>query len=178
MKIRHLGIILVLSSLCVSAVFAEDKAVQFSLSSPTFINNGLMPARYTCDGDNISPALNWNSVPPRTKSFALLVKDPDAPSGNWVHWVIFNIPPSERSLPEASDAPLKGEVMGVNDFGNMGYGGPCPPSGTHRYIFRLYALDTVLDLGQAAKAQSVEAALNGHVLDKAELIGLYSRSHS
>ena len=143
------------------------------LESSVFENNGNIPSKYTCDGENVNPPLEISEVPENTKSLVLIVDDPDAPMGTWVHWTVWNISPktteiSENSVPE-------GAVEGITDFGKPGYGGPCPPSGTHRYFFKLYALDTTLDLGSSAKAKDIEKAMEGHILDKAELVGLYSR---
>ncbi|MFH1990934.1 MAG: YbhB/YbcL family Raf kinase inhibitor-like protein [Pseudomonadota bacterium] len=152
------------------------------LTSPNFMNQGEIPAKYTCDGADISPALTWSDVPEKTKSFALIVDDPDAPDPanprmTWVHWVLYNIPAEAVSLPEgatAKDLP-KGTLEGLNDWKRTGYGGPCPPIGKHRYFHKLYALDTVLpDLGHPTKAK-LEKAMKSHVLFKAELIGLYQR---
>ncbi len=143
------------------------------LESPIFENNGNIPSKYTCDGGNVNPPLEIREVPENAKSLVLIVDDPDAPMGTWVHWTVWNISPktteiSENSVPE-------GAVEGITDFGKPGYGGPCPPSGTHRYFFKLYALNTTLDLDSSAKAKDIEKAMEGHILDKAELIGLYSR---
>jgi Raf kinase inhibitor-like YbhB/YbcL family protein len=135
--------------------------------------------QFTCTGVNISPALSWKQPPPRTESFALIVDDPDAPSGTWVHWVVYNLPPSARQLPEhvpAGDVVADGGKQGVNDFPLSGYGGPCPPPGKpHRYFFRLYALDTVLDLRAPVHRQDVDSAMKGHVLAQAELMGTFGR---
>ncbi len=148
------------------------------LTSPAFEEGGKIPPQYTCDGKDISPPLQWSEVPAGTKSFALICDDPDAPMGTWVHWVIFNIPDSVRQLPEAvpTTEHLKdGSMQGTNDFKRSGYGGPCPPGGTHRYYFKLYALDTVLNLkAGATKAQLLEA-MKGHILAEAQLMGKYGR---
>ena len=148
-----------------------------SLTSPAFTANGPIPAVHTCDGRDLSPALAWSGVPPAAKSLALIVDDPDAPRGTWVHWVVYNLPPSAAGLPEGagSGAPA-GATSGRNDFKRTGYGGPCPPSGSHRYFFKLYALDTVLDgLGEPTKAD-LERAMEGHVLARGELVGTYQRA--
>ena len=152
----------------------------FQLTSPAFQANGNIPTRFTCHGSDVSPELSWRNAPPGTKSFALIVHDPDAPkAGGWTHWVVFNIPASIDRLPEG--APKQGEIpgggiQGQSDFGKPGYGGPCPPSGTHRYFFRLYALDTELKLDPHAKKKDLESAMQGHVLGQAELMGKYSKS--
>ena len=152
------------------------------LESPNFENQGDIPKKFTCDGSDVSPALAWSDVPEGTKSFALIVDDPDAPDPakprmTWVHWVLYNIPATAKSLPEGviqSDLP-KGTLQGLNDWKKPGYGGPCPPIGKHRYFHKLYALDVVLpDLGQPTKAK-LEKAMEGHVLAKGELVGLYQR---
>ncbi|HJU71497.1 MAG TPA: YbhB/YbcL family Raf kinase inhibitor-like protein [Paucimonas sp.] len=157
--------------------------MSFSLASTAFNPNGNMPAIYTCDGDDLSPPLSWIGVPSAAKSLALIMDDPDAPDPaapqrTWVHWVLYDIPPSATELPQAvkpQDLP-QGTRAALNDWKRTGYGGPCPPIGRHRYFFKLYALDTVLpDLGKPAKAQ-LEEAMRGHILAKAELVGLYQRS--
>ena len=140
------------------------------VTSPAFHPNEHIPPKYTADGENINPALIIQGIPRETQSLVLIVDDPDAPAGTWIHWVIWNIPPTgkieENSIPGTE---------GMNDFGRNSYGGPAPPSGTHRYFFKVYALDTTLDLGSDAKKGDVEKAMEGHILDKGELIGLYSR---
>jgi Raf kinase inhibitor-like YbhB/YbcL family protein len=142
----------------------------------------MIPRKYTCDGEDRSPPLAWSGVPTQARSLALTCDDPDAPSGTWSHWVAFNLPPEVASLPEglaASDpAHLDSgaEVrQGKNDFGKIGYGGPCPPSGTHRYIFRLYALDTTVELQAGATRGSLLASATGHVLAEGRLTGKYQR---
>jgi Raf kinase inhibitor-like YbhB/YbcL family protein len=153
------------------------------LSSPSFANQGNVPEKFTCDGEDISPALEWSGAPEGSETFVLIVDDPDAPDPanprmTWVHWVLYNIPAAVGSLPEGvedSDLP-EGTLQGRNDWNKTGYGGPCPPIGQHRYFHKLYALDTVLpDLGQPTK-EKLEKAMDGHVLSQAELIGLYQRS--
>jgi len=148
------------------------------LTSPAFSQGSAIPRKYTCDGDDISPELNWTSPKTGTQSFALILEDPDAPGGNWVHWVIFNIPATQRSLPEeiSTEANLpNGIIQGVTDFRKTGYGGPCPPSGVHRYYFKLYALDATLSLPARATRNDVLNAVKNHVLETAELMGTYSR---
>ncbi len=153
-----------------------------TISSPAFADNGRIPKRYTCDGDDISPPLSWTGVPGDAKSLALIVDDPDAPDPaapqmTWVHWLLYNIPPGATGLSEAvaaGELPA-GTQEGLNDWKRTGYGGPCPPIGSHRYFHKLYALDTVLpDLGQPSKTE-LEKAMAGHVLEQAELIGTYER---
>lgn len=143
------------------------------LTSSTFENNSLIPPKYTCDGDNISPPLDISNVPNNAQSLALVIDDPDAPGGDWVHWLVWNINPSLEKIPEG-EAP-ENSVQGTTDFGRSEYGGPCPPSGTHRYQFKLYALDTNINLDSAAKKADLEAAMEGHILDQAILVGLYQR---
>ncbi len=140
-----------------------------------------MPSRHTCEGEDVSPPLAWDGVPPGTKSLALIIDDPDAPDPNapkhvWVHWVLYNLPPETRELATGADTSglLPGTSRGVNDYKKAGYSGPCPPIGRHRYFHKLYALDTRLDLARATKAE-LEAAMKGHVLAEAELIGTYQK---
>lgn len=150
----------------------------FELTSTAFAQGDPIPAKYTCDGQDISPPLGWSDPPEGTRSFALINDDPDAPVGTWDHWVLYNLPSEARSLPEAvsSDAELPdGSRNGQNSWRRLGYGGPCPPSGTHRYFFKLYALDTALGLDPGAGKQQVLTAMEGHILGQAELMGVYSR---
>lgn len=142
------------------------------LESSAFAPDGLIPSQYTCDGKDISPALFWSDPPAATQSFALICDDPDARSKIWVHWLIYNLSPQTRSLPENISS---GGLQGINDFGKVTYGGPCPPSGTHRYFFKLYALDQVLDLKAGVTKTELEEAMQGHILAQAQLIGLYQR---
>jgi Raf kinase inhibitor-like YbhB/YbcL family protein len=143
------------------------------LSSPVFKQNDFIPTKYTCDGSNISPPLVIENVPTGAKSMALIADDPDAPRGTWTHWVAWNIPPEVKEFAEAS-AP-SGAAQGMSDFRKPGYGGPCPPSGTHRYFFKLYALDTTLLLNANTTAADLERAMKGHILEKTALEGRYSR---
>ena len=155
-----------------------------AIKSPAFAPNGAMDIKYTCEGDDVSPALEWSGVPERAKSLALIVDDPDAPDPEapkmvYVHWVLYDIPTSATGLPEGVNTGQlpKGARDGKNDFGNAGYGGPCPPIGRHRYFFKLYALDTMLgDLGTPTKPR-VEAAMRGHVVEQAEVVGTYQGAH-
>ena len=154
-----------------------------TLNSPDFVHNGPMPARLTCDDRDLSPQLHWSGVPAGAQSLALIVDDPDAPDlavprMTWVHWVLYNMPPTATGLPEGvvAHALPPGTREGVNDWGRTGYGGPCPPIGRHRYFHKLYALDTVLpDLGKPIKA-ALEQAMAGHVLASTELVGTYQKS--
>jgi len=131
-----------------------------------------MPTKYTCDGENINPPLELSGISKETKSLVLIMDDPDAPSKTWVHWVVYNIDPSTTKIEEDS-AP--GGIQGMTDFGKLGYGGPCPPSGTHRYFFKLYALDTILDAPSSLTKQQVLEKVRDHVIEEAEIVGLYSR---
>ncbi|MBI1815152.1 MAG: YbhB/YbcL family Raf kinase inhibitor-like protein [Deltaproteobacteria bacterium] len=154
-----------------------------SLTSSAFTNGGEIPRIHTCDGNDVSPSLTWSGVPAGARSLALIVDDPDAPDPaapkmTWVHWVLYNIPASASGLPQgvtANDLPV-GTKQGLNDWKRTGYGGPCPPIGRHRYFHKLYALDTVLGgLDTATKAQ-LEAAMKGHVVARAELVGTYQHA--
>ena len=153
--------------------------VAMDLQSSAFEAGGMIPTRYTCDGQDVSPALSWSEPPAGTESLVLLCDDPDAPAGTWDHWVLFNIPAANRSLPEriATEPVIDGAgVQGANSWGKIGYGGPCPPKGTeHRYYLRLYALDTNLDLEPGAKRKDVEEAFQGHILAQGQLMGRYGR---
>jgi Raf kinase inhibitor-like YbhB/YbcL family protein len=156
-----------------------EGTMSIHLTSERFSDGGTIPRQYTCDGENLSPPLSWTGVPDETQSLALIVDDPDAPSGTWVHWVIFNLPADLSALPEGvtmvANSPDLG-TQGNNDFRKSGYGGPCPPAGTaHRYFFKLYALDTRLSLASGATKADLEKAMQGHVLDKGQLIGKYGR---
>jgi hypothetical protein len=143
------------------------------ISSSAFGNNALVPVKYTCDGEDIAPPLSIEGVPEKARSLALVVDDPDAPAGTWVHWVVWNIDPKTAEIPEGS-VP-QGARQGMNDFRRLDYGGPCPPSGTHRYFFKLYALDTLLDLEKGADKAALERSLKGHLLAQTQIIGLYRR---
>ena len=149
-----------------------------TIRSPVLHEGGSIPARYTCDGEDVSPPLEWSGVPKGANTLALTCDDPDAPSGLWVHWVVFDLPPSVTGLPEG--VPPTPEIsgggrQGKNDFRKIGYGGPCPPSGTHRYVFTLYALDSPSGLPAGATRQDLLAATKNHVLGQATLTGTYSR---
>ena len=152
--------------------------MELKVESAAFANGGLIPAKYTCDGDDMSPPLRWSKPPDGTKSLAIISDDPDAPRGTWVHWVVYNIPPQVRELREhvpSSERLSDGTVQGRSDFGRIGYGGPCPPSGTHRYYFKVYALDTMLNIAHGATKQQLLKAMEGHVLAQGELMGKYAR---
>jgi Raf kinase inhibitor-like YbhB/YbcL family protein len=140
------------------------------IRSSEFEHNGFIPAKFTCQGNDINPPLVIEDIPEGAKSLVLIVDDPDAPGGTWVHWVLFNIPVTGK----IEEDSIVGK-QGLNDFGRKDYGGPCPPSGTHRYFFKIYALESELDLSEDAGKQDVERAMEEHILDKAELIGLYEK---
>jgi Raf kinase inhibitor-like YbhB/YbcL family protein len=176
-KVLHIQVLVAIAviMLCISTTLGKEEATmgEFKLSSTAFQNNGLVPAKYTCDGNDINPPLFIENVPQGARSLALIVDDPDAPMGTWVHWVVWNINPAMKEIKE-NDVP-KGASFGLNDFKNQAYGGPCPPSGTHRYFFKLYALDTALNLSSGAKKHDVEKAMKGHVISQTQIIGLYKR---
>ena len=143
---------------------------ELAVTSPAFENRGIIPTKYTCDGDDVNPPLNVEGIPEGAQSLVLIVDDPDAPMGTWDHWIVWNIPPAGKI--EENSVP---GIEGLNDFRRRSYGGPCPPSGTHRYFFKVYALDTKLDLDPSSRKEDVERAMNGHVLARGEIVGLYSR---
>ena len=145
----------------------------FKISTPAFANNDMIPEKYTCDGPDINPPIRIDNVPPGAKSLALIVDDPDAPRGLWVHWLAWNISPDVAEVRENS-VP-QGAVQGMNDFRKHTYGGPCPPSGTHRYYFKLYALDTLLGIGDRSAKPDLEKAMKGHIIAEAQLMGRYGR---
>jgi len=150
-----------------------------NVRSDSFADGQPIPQKYTCDGEDISPPVRWDSAPDGTKSFALICDDPDAPSGTWVHWVIYDLPATIKELPEAIQANeevLSGARQGTNDFRRLGYGGPCPPKGNaHRYYFKLYALDIVINLKAGATKSDVENAMKGHIVGEGKIMGSYQR---
>jgi Raf kinase inhibitor-like YbhB/YbcL family protein len=157
-----------------------EATMSLEVTSDAFTNGQSIPAKYSCIGKNISPALAWNEPPAGTQSFALIVDDPDAPMGTWVHWVLFNIPADARNLQE--DLPITGKNVdpnaihvGKNSAGKTGYDGPCPPSGTHRYYFKLYALDTAINLLPGATKDQVLNEMDGHILAQGEIMGTFSK---
>lgn len=164
----------------VAMLFLSPKGgYAMDLKSTVFSPGGMIPAKFSCDGTDVSPPLAWDNAPSGTKSFALICDDPDAPMGTWVHWVYFDIPAATKSLPEHIEViatPSNGGRQGLNDFRKTGYGGPCPPSGVHRYYFKLYALDTALNLpaGTTTKDKLLKA-MEGHILTQAQLMGKYKR---
>ena len=152
--------------------------MEIKVTSTAFDESGMIPEKYTCDGMDISPQLAWTNVPDGTKNFALICDDPDAPMGTWVHWVIYDIPANTKELKE--NIPLQekldnGAKQGTNDFRKIGYGGPCPPRGTHRYYFKLYALDTTVNLEPGNTKAELLKAIEGHILAQGQLMGKYKR---
>jgi len=143
---------------------------ELRITSPVFQNREIIPAKYTCDGVNVNPPLSIEGIPEGTRSLVLIVDDPDAPMETWDHWIVWNIPPVEKI--EENSVP---GIEGLNDFNKHSYGGPSPPSGTHRYFFKVYALDTKLDLNRNSRKEDVERAIEGHILAKGEIVGLYRR---
>jgi Raf kinase inhibitor-like YbhB/YbcL family protein len=177
MRVMSLGIVLLAAS-AVTAAAAGEKGRrtmgELRITSPAFASGEAIPARYTCDGADVSPPLAIAGVPEQARSLALVMDDPDAPVGTWVHWVEWNIDPKTREIPENGSPP--GGVEGRNSWHRTGYGGPCPPSGSHRYFFKLYALDALLDLPSGAGKTELERAMRGHVVAEGELMGTYRRS--
>ncbi len=152
--------------------------MEIKITSSVFKNDGLIPSKYTCDGEDVSPPLQWEALPQGTQSIALICDDPDAPMGTFVHWVLFNLPAGVKKLAEnipAGKTLDNGASQGITDFGRIGYGGPCPPSGTHRYFFKIYALDTELDLPAGSRKSQLLKAMEGHILAQGQLVGKYKR---
>ncbi|RMD91107.1 MAG: YbhB/YbcL family Raf kinase inhibitor-like protein [Calditrichaeota bacterium] len=182
-NLLHFFLVITLSWICAKNQQKQEQkptteVQKIKITSPAFSEGGMIPSKYTCDGQDISPPLNWEKSPAGVKSFALICDDPDAPMGTWVHWVIFNIPADTTSLPEnvPTIKVLKnGAKQGRNDFRKIGYGGPCPPGGTHRYFFKLYALDTMLDLKSGISKDELLKAMEGHIVARGELMGKYRR---
>ena len=151
--------------------YTSEMVKALIISSDAFKDHGYIPGKYTCDGDNINPPLTIGNIPKETKSLALIIDDQDAPIRSWVHWIVWNIPPAKK----IKENEILGDE-GVNDFGNNNYGGPCPPSGTHNYIFKIYALDELLDLNPGATKIELEKAMAPHIIGFGKLVGLYKRS--
>lgn len=183
---KIIGVIVLILSAAIAVWFALPRKeesrqgesfprVQTSMriTSPAFAHGEEIPSRYTCDGENINPPFVFEDVPEEAKSLALISDDPDAPAGTWVHWTFWNLDPRTERIPEG--ARTLSAVEGKTSFGTPGYGGPCPPSGTHRYFFKLYALDTTLDLDASASKEDLLAAMEGHILARADLMGTYTR---
>lgn len=162
-----------------SSLKRKGVTMTLPLTSTAFTEGGPIPAQYTCDGTDISPPLKWSNVPPGTRSLALICDDPDAPAGTWVHWVLYGLPPTVTELSEGvptTEATVNGAKQGLNDFRRIGYGGPCPPpGGPHRYFFKLYALDTALNLKARATKPELRRVMEGHILAEGQLMGTYKR---
>jgi Raf kinase inhibitor-like YbhB/YbcL family protein len=175
----HPRLTIVRSAPVTAAPVQEAQKMAFALSSSSFPREGEIPKKFTCDGADVSPELSWSSAPQGTQSFVLIADDPDAPSGTWTHWVLFNVPATTKSLSAGVarvDELPGGERQGRNDFHKIGYNGPCPPPGkAHRYFFKLFGVDKLLDAKPGASRQEVEQAMQGHVLGKAEWMGKYQR---
>jgi Raf kinase inhibitor-like YbhB/YbcL family protein len=160
--------------------FGKGGAMSILVESAAFKHNQPIPSKYTCDGQEVSPPVAWKNVPEKTKSIVLICDDPDAPAGTWVHWVCYDIPANVMFIPEGvpkADTLPGGGKQGTTDFRNIGYGGPCPPSGTHRYFFKVYALDSMLNLPAGKSKKDIEHAMKGHIINQGELVGTYSRGH-
>ena len=174
-------LIMVVLALVAPAEVCGQKAAssKFELKTTSFTPGGFIPKRFTCEAANVSPALAWTDPPPGTQSFAIIEDDPDAPSGTFVHWVVYDLPAAYRKLPEALSGNGQmpgGGRQGTNDFSRTGYSGPCPPPGRpHRYFIRLYAVDAILNLRPAATRKELDAAMQGHILAQAELMGRFAR---
>ncbi len=157
----------------------KGKKMEIKIESSAFKEGELIPSKYTCGGENISPALKWSGVPAGARTLVLIADDPDAPAGTWVHWVVYNIPPDANGLKENIPHDKKfpdGMMQGTNDFGKTGYGGPCPPSGTHRYYFKLYAVDTLLKIEPGAFKKDILKMIDKHILAEGRLMGRYKRN--
>ena len=179
---RTILVLMLVSSVlvaCSSNTSKEGTTMTIQISSSAFSEGQPIPKEYTCEGADVSPPLTWANVPEGVKSLALICDDPDAPVGTWVHWVLYNLPPETRELGDSvSTKPVldNGARQGITDFKRPGYGGPCPPPGKpHRYFFKLYALDTALDLKEGATKKDVEKAMQGHILAQGQLMGTYKR---
>lgn len=173
-----IAVLILICPLAVSAETKGGKEMKINVGSTAFTEAGMIPRQYTCDGEDMSPPLSWSGIPEGTKSIAIIADDPDAPGGMWVHWVVYNLPPDLKGLPEnvpAQKTLAKGGIQGQTDFRRIGYGGPCPPSGTHRYFFKVYALDAILDLDPGAIKKRLLNAMEGHILAEGELMGKYKR---
>jgi Raf kinase inhibitor-like YbhB/YbcL family protein len=175
--LRGFGAMLLLLPLLASTCKRDDAVKKITLTSSAFQHGGKIPRIHTCEGPNESPALQWDNLPENTKSLALIVDDPDAPNGTFVHWVAWNIDPSLKSLPQNTPPQASATVLsqGINSYNNPGYAGPCPPSGEHRYFFKLYAVDTKLELSAPTKKDDLLKALAGHILSEGELMGKYQK---
>jgi Raf kinase inhibitor-like YbhB/YbcL family protein len=157
----------------------DGNVMNIKITSSAFQDSSVIPLKYACEGDNISPPLSWTGIPNGTKSLAIICDDPDAPMGIWTHWIIYNIPPDKTNFDESIHTDVKladGSIQGANDFGDIGYSGPCPPAGyPHRYYFTIYALDVMLSLKDKATRSDIDDAIQNHILGKGQLIGTFSR---
>jgi hypothetical protein len=169
----HKAILTIMVLVFLSASHASGGEEKMTITTPAFEHNGNIPSKHTCDGNNVNPHLKFSGIPAGAKKLALIVDDPDAPSGMFVHWVVWNIDPATTEIKE--DSVPKEALEGITDYKKPGYKGPCPPSGTHRYFFKLYALDTELKLGTASTKADLEKAMKGHILAQSEIIGLYKK---
>jgi Raf kinase inhibitor-like YbhB/YbcL family protein len=175
---KYLFLIFLLAIITVPIIYSSD-TMEIQVTSTAFKEGEMIPRKYTCRGENISPQIAWSNIPEGTKSFLLIADDPDAPMGTWVHWVVYNIPANFSELkerfPEDSKFP-DGIMQGITDFGTTGYGGPCPPSGIHRYYFKLYAIDIILDVKPRLTKQEVLNEIEGHILAKGQLMGKFRKN--
>jgi hypothetical protein len=181
---KRIAALIFLLAICSATGFSEvepkgNTLVKIELESPAFREGDMIPPEYTCDGKDISPPLEWSGAPGGTKSLALISDDPDAPAADWVHWVVYDLPPDLTALSAAvpkMEKPPFGGTQGRTDFGDIGYGGPGPPGGTHRYFFKLYALDKALGLEAGVTKKELLKAMQGHILAEARLMGKYRRT--
>ena len=172
-------VIILLLPVCTKQIKQTKDVYKMNIYSNVFKNNQMIPSKYTCKGENISPPLNWDSIPENTKSLVLIVDDPDAPMGTWIHWVLYNIPPTLNNLSENIEQNKtyidSGMIQGINSGKYIGYQGPCPPSGTHRYFFKIYALDIAIEPVEKMTKSQILKAMENHIIAHGELIGLYSK---
>ena len=171
-KIVFRGTILIVIVFLAFFYFFKTKKMTINIASPVFQNGGNIPQKYTCQGENINPPLVISNIPAKAKSLVLIVDDPDAPGGVWNHWLVWNINPHQEKINE--DSLPEGAITGINDFGKAEYGGPCPPSGVHRYFFRLYALNARINLSAGAKRSNLDQVIRGKIISQGELMGKYS----
>lgn len=173
---KNRSILLILVVLAWSFIAGGAMAAELEVTSPAFEDRGMIPAEYSCKGADVSPEINWSGAPDGTKSFALVCEDPDAPAKTWIHWVVFNIPASVSGLAANSSGNIPGGgIEGVNSWGRNDYGGPCPPSGAHRYYFKIYALDEMLNLPGKTTSLSLKRAMKGHILAEGQLMGKFRK---
>lgn len=179
MKIHLLLLITLTFFTSIQCKNKTNMSANIIVKSNSFSDGGMIPAKYTCDGANISPQLSWDNAPKGTKSFVLICEDPDAPMGTFTHWILYDIPADVHelleNLPKDKILP-NGAKQGIADFKKIGYGGPCPPNGTHRYYFKLYALDTLLNLEPGLKKEDILKAMNGYILAQGQIMGKYART--